>query len=123
MVDRTSLLTGLQSIVGHDYAYVTAADEGYDVDGLTPQAAVAPSTYEQVAEVMRYAHAEGLAVIPWGGGAHIHIGNVPSRYDIALTLSRLNTVVEHEPADLTATVQAGMTLGELQRRLGGAGQL
>ncbi|MDO8612488.1 MAG: FAD-binding oxidoreductase [Dehalococcoidia bacterium] len=93
------------------------------MDGLTPQAAVAPSTYEQAAEVMRYAHAEGLAVIPWGGGTHIHVGNLPSRYDIALSLSRLNAVVEHEPADLTTTVQAGMTLSELQGRLGGAGQL
>ena len=123
MVDRTSLLTGLQSIVGHDYAYVTAADEGYDVDGVTPRAAVAPASYEQAAAVTRYAHAEGLAVIPWGGGAHIHVGNVPARYDIALSLSRLNAVVEHEPADLTTTVQAGMTLSELQGRLGGAGQL
>jgi len=121
MVRQASVLSRLESIVGHEG--ILGDPAAFAVDSLTPPAAVAPATYEQVAEVMRYAHAEGLAVIPRGGGAHMHIGNVPSRYDIALSLSRLNTVVEHEPADLTATMQAGMTLGELQRRLGGAGQL
>jgi glycolate oxidase FAD binding subunit len=121
MVRQASLLSQLESIVGREGVLDDIA--ALAVDGLTPQAAVAPATYEQAAEVMRYAHAEGLAVIPRGAGAHMHIGNVPERYDIALSLSRLNAVVEHEPADLTATVQAGLTLGELQTRLGGAGQI
>jgi len=123
MVRQTSVLNQLESIVGSDGVKPPEELSAFAVDGLTPQAAVAPASYEQTAEVMRYAHSEGLAVIPRGGGAHMHIGNVPSRYDIALSLSRLNGVVEHEPADLTATVQAGMTLGELQRHLGGAGQI
>src|SRR3990172_7262415 len=121
MAKQASVLTQMGSIVGREGVLADVA--AFAVDGLTPQAAVAPASYEHTAEVMRYAHAEGLAVIPWGGGAHMHIGNVSARYDIALSLTRLNAVVEHEPADLTATVQAGMTLGELQRRLGGASQL
>ncbi|MDP2673482.1 MAG: FAD-binding oxidoreductase [Dehalococcoidia bacterium] len=121
MTKQASLLNRLESTVGREGVLADVA--AFAVDGLTPQAAVAPASYEQTAEVMRYAHAEGLAVIPWGGGAHMHTGNVPCRYDIALSLSRLNAVVEHEPADLTATVQAGIPLGELQRHLGGANQL
>ncbi|MGH8057235.1 MAG: FAD-binding oxidoreductase, partial [Candidatus Entotheonellia bacterium] len=34
----------------------------------------------------------------------------------------LNRVLEHEPADLTATVQAGITMSELARQLGNRGQ-
>ena len=30
------------------------------------------------------ADAASAAVVPWGGGAHMAMGNVPSRYDIAL---------------------------------------
>ena len=123
MVKQTSLIRRLQSIAGADGVTPAAKLSAFAVDGLTPQAAVAPSTYEQVAEVMRYAHAEGLAVIPWGGGSHMHIGNLPSRYDIALSLSRLDQIVEHEPADLTVTCQAGITLAALQRRLRPDGQL
>lgn len=121
MVEQASFLSHLDSIVGREA--VTAEPSAFAVDGLTPHAAVAPSTYEQVAEVMRYAHTEGLAVIPWGGGTHIHTGNVPSRYDIALSLARLDCMVEHEPADLTASCQAGITVEGLRGQLGTHGQL
>lgn len=94
----------------------------YAVDGVIPQVVTLPVTVEEVAEVMRLASREDAAVIPWGGGTAISLGNVPRRYDIALCLSRLNQVVEHEPADLTATVQAGMTLADLQRHLTESGQ-
>jgi glycolate oxidase FAD binding subunit len=122
MVKQASLLSQLESIAGPDRVRPAEELPAFAVDGLTPQAAVAPSTYEQVADVIRYAHAERLAVIPWGGGSHMHIGNIPSRYDIALSLSRLDQIVEHEPADLTATCQAGITLAALQRRLRRDGQ-
>src|SRR3989304_3481940 len=97
---QASALPQMGSIVGREGILADVA--AFAVDGLTPQAAVAPSSYEEVAAGMRYAHAQGLAVIPWGGGAHIHVGNVPARYDIALGLSRLNAGVGDEPAGLTA---------------------
>ena len=121
MVKQPSLLSHLESIIGPEG--LTPELSAFAVDGLTPLAAVSPSTYEQVAEVMRYAHAEGLAVIPWGGGTHTHIGNVPGRYDIALSLARLDRIVEHEPADLTASCQAGITLDRLRGHLGKHAQL
>ncbi len=121
MVRQSSILSHLESIIGPEG--LTPELSAFAVDGLAPQAAVSPSTYEQVAEVMRYAHAEGLAVIPWGGGAHMHIGNVPGRYDIALSLARLDRIVEHEPADLTASCQAGITLDRLRGHLGKHTQL
>jgi glycolate oxidase FAD binding subunit len=121
MVNQTSLVSHLESLVGSEG--VAPEPSAFAVDGLTPQAAVAPGTYERVAEVMRCAHAEGLAVIPWGGGTRMHIGNVLGRYDIALSLSRLDRIVEHEPADLTASCQAGITLGRLRGHLGKHAQL
>src|SRR3972149_5309405 len=104
MVKQASVASQIESILGAEGVKPAEELAAFAVDGLTP--AAAPASCEQVAEVIRYADREGLAVIPWGGGTHMHIGNVPARYDIALSLSWLNAVVEHEPADLTATVQA-----------------
>ncbi len=123
MVSLSSLVSHLESVVGSDGVSPSEELSALTVDGLTPLVSVAPSTCEQVAEVVRYAHVEGLAVIPWGGGTLMHIGNVPSRYEIALSLSRLNRVVEHEPADLTASCQAGITLDRLRGHLGKHAQL
>jgi len=94
----------------------------YAVDGVIPQVVALPATGEEVAEGMRLASREGAAVIPWGGGTAMSLGNIPRRYDIALCLSHLNQVVEYEPADLTAAVQAGKTLADFQRHLAESGQ-
>ena len=123
MVKQADITSDLESILGADSLLPPERHADFAVDGFTPQAAVCPTTYEQVAEAMRYAHKDGLAVIPWGGGTLMHIGNLPQRYDIALILSRLNQVIEHEPADLTVTCQAGITLDALRRHLAEKGQL
>ncbi len=118
MVKQQGLAADLESLLGSEAVLPCERSAAFAVDGQVPQAAVTPGTVEQVAQVMRYAHGDGLAVIPWGGGSHMHIGNVPRRYDIALSLSRLDKVGEHEPSDLTVTCQAGITLAALQRHLG-----
>jgi len=89
---------------------------------MNPQAVVEPGSYEEVAAVMRYASTAGLAVIPLGGGTKAYFGNSPARYDLALSLSRLDQIIEHEPADMTVTCQAGITVLALQRRLHKSGQ-
>ena len=94
----------------------------YAVDGLAPSIAVAPASAEGVAAVLRAAAEHGAAVIPWGGGRHMALGNPPSRYDVALLTRQLDSILEHEPADLTVTAEAGVTLGDLQTLLAERGQ-
>ena len=50
------------------------------------------------------------------------LGMPPRRYDIALDLTGMNRIVDYEPDDFTITVEAGMTLAELQRHLAVNGQ-
>jgi glycolate oxidase FAD binding subunit len=122
LVKQTVLHSELESILGPERVFAREEAASYAVDGIVPQAVALPGTVDELAEVMRLAHREGAAVIPWGGGTAMGLGNLPRRYDIALSLSRLNAVVEHEPADLTATVQAGRTLADFQDHLSSAGQ-
>jgi FAD/FMN-containing dehydrogenase len=92
----------------------TAACAALAVDGKVPECAVAPATAQHVAAVLRYAGEHHLAVIPRGNGTKLSIGNLPRRYDIALSLRNLNRVTHFEPGDLTISVEAGMTFGEFQ---------
>ena len=118
-----SLVRDLRALVGSEHALGPRAAGRFAIDGVAPAAVVRPGTYEEVATVLGYAHAGGLAVVPWGAGTMMGRGNAPRRYDIALDLSRLDQLVEHEPADLTVTCQAGLTLGALQSHLAQAGQM
>ncbi len=127
MTAQTSLVNDLRSIVGSEHVRrpeePPAAAPAFIVDGLLPQAIVQPGTYDEVAEVMRYANEASLAVIPCGHGRMPDPGNVPRHYDIALSVARLNQIIEYEPADLTMTCQAGATLGDLHAQLSEAGQM
>lgn len=109
----------LREILGDALA---PGDEAYAVDGLTPRFAATPASVDELAAVLAAANERGAAVIPWGGGRHMALGNVPERYDVALRTAKLDRVLEYEPADLTVTVEAGTTMGRLQALLAERGQ-
>jgi glycolate dehydrogenase FAD-binding subunit len=93
-----------------------------EIDGVVPRSRLAPTTREDLAAALREANDRGDAVAPVGGGTQLDLGMPPDRLDVVLETSRLNRVVEYEPADLTVTVEAGMQFSELQRLLGEQGQ-
>jgi glycolate oxidase FAD binding subunit len=92
------------------------------IEGRTPEAAVFPGSVEEVAAVVARAAEAGVPVVPWGGGTAVGVGVPPERGGIVLHLGRLVALVEHEPGDLTATAQAGITLAALQASLRARGQ-
>jgi glycolate oxidase FAD binding subunit len=89
----------------------------YAIDGIKPALFCSPDSLEQCAAAVRVCAEAGAAVTPWGGGTAMRIGNLPRRVEVVLGLARLNRVVEHEHANLTATVQSGITLSTLQEIL------
>ena len=91
--------------------------DGYAVDGVAPQAVLRPTDRDGVARVLQWACQRGVPVSPLGGGVLTSLGNVPAQSGVALDLSSLNRVLDYQPADLTVTVEAGITLGSLRREL------
>ncbi len=94
----------------------------FAVDGSVPALAVLPATVEDVAVTLKLAGEHHLAVLPIGGSTQVGLGQPPERYDLALCTARLNRILEHEAADLTCSVQAGITLAALQQQLATKGQ-
>ena len=92
----------------------------FDLLGHTPASVAAPPSPEEAQEVVR--QATGKAIVPWGGGAHRHLGYAPDRYDLALSTRKLDRVTDYAPADLTVTAQAGVTVSQLQEVLAAHGQ-
>lgn len=95
----------------------------FSLSGLQPKQVRAPDTAAELAQELAQAAAKGLGVVPWGGGTQMGLGNPPTKFDLALQTTKLNRLVEHSPADLTATVEAGMTLAALQEALRPHGQM
>jgi glycolate oxidase FAD binding subunit len=94
----------------------------FAIDGCTPQRIECPESVAELARCAASAHAANLAVIPVGNGTQLHIGRRPSRYDLALSTQRLTRILAHEAADMTVTVEAGVTLADLNAALAPAKQ-
>ena len=101
-------------------AHVRVADASDAVCGVVPSLVVSPADEEEVASVLSAATARGLAVVARGGGTKIDWGWPPERCDVVLSTSRIEGIVDHEPADLVCVVRAGTTLSHLQETLASA---
>ena len=78
-----------------------------------PEDVMRPSSTADVTRCLSDLSADSKAVVPWGGGTRMHIGNVPPRYDVALDLSLMNSNVEHVPGDMTVVCDAGVKLADV----------
>jgi glycolate oxidase FAD binding subunit len=112
-----SLTQQLTSLLGGNNVAPQERLGEYAIDGITPQAAVQPVERRVISEVMQWASSQGISVFPRGGGTKLFLGNTPSETGVALDLSRLRRVLDYAPADMTATVECGMTLARLQQEL------
>jgi glycolate oxidase FAD binding subunit len=92
------------------------------IDGVVPRETIEPSSAEDVAATLASAAKQRSSVVIRGGGTKMGWGRTPASVDMVLSTKRLTALVAHEHADLTATVQAGARLDEVNRVLGRHGQ-
>jgi glycolate oxidase FAD binding subunit len=81
-----------------------------------------PKTDEELARVLSEAAESGQSVVPVGGGRASGMGGVVERCDVDLHTTGLNRVIEHSPADMVISVEAGITLEAVQAELATSGQ-
>ena len=114
MENSRALHDELKHIVGESGILPEAQVDAYTFDGHVPKAVVLPASAQEMQDVLRFAAKADLSVVPAGAGTKLGIGNLPEKLDVVLATTRLNGVVEYEPADLTVTVEAGIRLAALQ---------
>ncbi|MEO6030120.1 MAG: FAD-binding oxidoreductase [Candidatus Binatia bacterium] len=91
----------------------TTSPAAWAIGGIAPGRVVHPADAAELATAVADVAGAGEALVPLGRGAHRALGHAPSRYDVALVTDRLATVRDYQPADMTVTVEAGVTLAAL----------
>ena len=86
----------------------------FESDGLTaykalPFIVVLPETVDQVAQVMRYCHEQGIKIVPRGSGTSLSGGALPLEDAVLLVMSRFNRVLEIDYPNRCVVVQPGVT--------------
>jgi glycolate oxidase len=112
---KPAILAGLRTIL--DDADVIADElllRAYETDALTayrqrPLAVVLPNTTEQVAAVLKFAHQEGVPIVPRGAGTSLSGGAVPAADAIVVGMGRFKRILEIDYADRCVVAQSGVT--------------
>src|SRR3954447_11881493 len=112
---RTQIVAALRKIVpGEGVVDHPDGLRPYESDGLTayrqpPMVVVLPETTQQVAEVLRWCHAQGVKVVPRGAGTSLSGGALPLADAVLLGMAKFNRILEVDYDDRIAVVQPGVT--------------
>jgi FAD/FMN-containing dehydrogenase len=131
--DPQSWLAEARALIGE--AHVLSADRGDDLSAYTRDwrnkfegtalAVLRPANTGEVQAVVRFAARTGVALVPQGGNTGMCGASVPTAGGLQaiLQLGRLNRILEIDPENNTATVEAGCILQTLQEQAAAAGRL
>ena len=117
-----SFAQSVETDVGDSALFSDERAESFKLGGKTPSVVASPADHEALCRVLSRANEAGLAVFPWGGGTGRGTGYAPEKYDVALSLERMSKAVEFLKDDLTAVVEAGMSVEGLNMLSGAEGQ-
>jgi FAD/FMN-containing dehydrogenase len=109
----------LRAIVGDagllDATAVAERSAGYmRAENLCARVLVRPADTQEVSQVLSCCHRRGLTVVTHGGLTGLVHGADAQASDVILSLERMRSIEQIDPAQRTSVVQAGVTLQALQ---------
>jgi glycolate oxidase len=119
MLDK-SLINKLEGIVGKDNVLTSKVElltYGYDATAdmphQLPDVVVLPKSTEEVQQIVNLARENKIALYPRGSGTNLSGGTIPLKKGIVISLQRMNRIVEVDAENLTATVEPGVIIQDL----------
>ncbi len=112
-----------ETIVGA--GHILKSNEGlraYSYDATTswvkePDVVIFPRTVGEIAGIIEIANREKIPVTPRGGGSNLSGGSVPAQGGIVLCTARMNQILNIDKENMTASVEPGVVLQDLNLRL------
>jgi glycolate oxidase len=112
---KARLVERLSEVLPRDAVIDDPAEtKAYECDALTaykcpPLLAVLPASTQEVSDVLRICHQEGVPVVPRGSGTSLAGGAMPTADSVILGVARMNDVIETDYANRVIRVQTGRT--------------
>lgn len=102
------------------YAYAQDASNSKIIENI-PDAVVFAETVEQVQNIVKLANKYKTPIICRGAGTNVVGSCVAEHGGIILNFSKMNKIIEINPENMTAIVEPGVILGNLQKEVEKAG--
>jgi FAD/FMN-containing dehydrogenase len=122
-------LAAFAAIVGEKHALTSPDDQApYLTEwrqlykGQTPLV-LRPGSTEEVAAIMKLAHATRTPIVPYGGNTGLVGGQIAHNGEVMVSLERLNRIRSVDARGNTMVAEAGVTLASVQQAAEEAGRL
>ena len=112
---RDRIVAALRTIVPGEGVIASEREmKPYETDGLTayrqlPMVVVLPETTEQVSQVLRYCHDEGIKVVPRGAGTSLSGGALPLADGVLLGMAKFNRIRDIDFDNRVVVAEPGVT--------------
>lgn len=119
MIDR-EFIDKCKNIFGHENVLTEKAELiAYSYDATpgipreTPGVVVFPENTKQIQELIFLARQTKTPIYPRGAGTSLSGGPIPLNKGVVISFQKMNKILEIDPDNLTATVQPGVVVAEL----------
>src|SRR3954451_22800032 len=111
---RAEIVAALQEIVPDGVVADPSGLATFDSDALsayhqTPLVCVLPSDRHQVSEILKFAQAEGVPIVPRGAGTSLSGGALPREDGILIGMGRMKRILEIDYENGCVVVEPGVT--------------
>ncbi|MGD2177003.1 MAG: FAD-linked oxidase C-terminal domain-containing protein [Anaerolineae bacterium] len=122
----TNIIPKLQEAIGPQKVLTSLEDRiAYSYDGTfeqnLPDLAVLPESTEDVVAIVKTAAQHGVPLVPRGMASGLAAASVPCGGGIALSLTRMNRILEIDEENYAARVEAGVITADLEEAVGELG--
>lgn len=113
------LIKEFQRLLGKEQVFLEETDRAtyaYDaavLEPVMPAIVLRPGTPEELGQVVRLCHENGLPLTMRGAGTNLSGGSIPGRGGAVVLTTALNKILEINEADLYAVVQPGVITAKL----------
>lgn len=111
------MIVGSGNVLTDDIPDQYTHDEALELAPVEPVGVVFPTSSDQVCELMSYAYAHRIPLVPRGSGTGLSGGARPAKDALVCGFENMNQILEIDTANQTATVQPGVTLEQLEQAL------
>jgi glycolate oxidase len=114
LIEKLKKIVGEQNVLTQKVDLVTYGyDATADVPHQLPDVVVMPTSTEDVQKIVNLARENKIALYPRGAGTNLSGGAIPLKAGIVLSFQKMNKIIEVDPENLSAVVQPGVVIQEV----------
>lgn len=107
IVGSSNVISNKEDLMTYSY------DATADMPSQLPDAVVAPESTQQVQAIVNLARDNKIPLYPRGSGTNLSGGTIPTQKGIVLTTVKMNKIIDTDAENLTAVVQPGVIIQDL----------